>query len=132
MKLRIFAPADAAFAALLLLVLTLGAVSGLIATKEEPGFAVRSQQDGGERPVTKGSRLAKDLRVNPNRADASRLATLPGIGPALANAIVQFRTIHGPFRDLSDLKGVPGVGPNRLKRMLPYLTLEKEVTWSTR
>ena len=132
MKLRFFAPADAAFAALLLLVLTLMAVSGRIATEEETGFAVRFQQDGGERPVPKGSRSAKDVRVNPNQADASRLATLPGIGPAVANAIVQFRTMHGPFRDLSDLQGVPGIGPNRLKRMLPYLTLEEEVIWSTR
>ncbi|MFQ5988532.1 MAG: ComEA family DNA-binding protein [Candidatus Methylomirabilales bacterium] len=132
MKLRIFAPGDAAFGALLLVVLTLVAVSGLRTTKGEPDFAVLSQRRAGERAGKKVSRSAKDVRVNPNRADAFRLTTVPGIGPALADAIVQFRARHGPFQELADLQGIPGIGPSRLKRMLPYLTLEEEVTWSTR
>lgn len=131
MRLRVFAPADATLAALLLVVLTLVVVPGLI-TDEGPGFAVLSRPQAREYPVQEVSRSANDLRVNPNRVGPARLAALPGIGPALAETIVQFRETHGPFRELSDLQGVPGIGPNRLQKLLPYLTLREEATWSTR
>lgn len=132
MRPRIFAPTDAVFAALLLLVLTLLAVAGLIATEERTGLAVQSQPQAREHAAQEVFRSAKDLRVNPNRAGASVLATLPGIGPTLAEGIVRFREVHGPFRRVSDLKGVPGIGPNRLRKMLPYLTFGEEARWSTR
>lgn len=132
MRLRIFAPTDAAVAALLLLVLTLVALSGLVLKAEGPGFAVRLQSQAGERPIREVFRSARDSRVDLNRAGPSVLATLPGIGPTLAEGIVRFRKVHGPFRHVSDVKGVPGIGPNRLRKMLPYLTLGEEATWSTR
>ncbi len=132
MRLRIFAPTDAALAALLLLILTLVAVSGLVLKEEGPGFAVQLQSQVGERPTQEVFRSARDLRVNLNRAGASLLATLPGIGPTLAKGIVRFRAVHGPFRHVSDVKGVAGIGPKRLRKMLPYLTLGEEATWSTR
>ncbi len=132
MRLRIFAPTDAAVAALLLLILTLVAVSGLVLKEEGPGFAVQLQSQVGERPTQEVFRSARDLRVNLNRAGASLLATLPGIGPTLAKGIVRFRAVHGPFRHVSDVKGVAGIGPKRLRKMLPYLTLGEEATWSTR
>ena len=132
MRLRIFAPTDAAVAALLLLILTLVAVSGLVLKEEGPGFAVQLQSQAGERPTQEVFRSARDLRVNLNRAGASLLATLPGIGPTLAKGIVRFRAVHGPFRHVSDVKGVAGIGPKRLRKMLPYLTLGEEATWSTR
>lgn len=49
--------------------------------------------------------------VDLNRADAEALATLPGIGPARARAIVAWRTEHGPFRTMDSLTDVPGIGP---------------------
>jgi competence protein ComEA len=70
--------------------------------------------------------------VNPNQADAQRLTAVPGVGEALAQAIVRFREERGPFRRLPDLREVPGIGPKRLKDMLPYLTLEEEARWSTK
>jgi competence ComEA-like helix-hairpin-helix protein len=132
MRLRIFAPTDAAVAALLLLVLTLVAISGFVLKEEGPEFAVQLQPQARERPIQEVFRSTRDLRVNLNRAGASLLATLPGIGPALAKGIVRFRELHGPFRQISDVKGVPGIGPKRLRKVLPYLTLGEEATWSTR
>ncbi len=69
-----------------------------------PGEVIRSpEQAAGEgEPV--------DL----NRADATRLQTLPGVGPATADAIVTFRDEHGPFRTIDDLLDVPGIGPSKL------------------
>ena len=132
MKLRAFAPADAGFAALLLLVLALLAFRGLMTVGEGSGFNVRSEDKVHSHLPSEVAAPAKNLRVNPNRADAHRLATLPGIGPALAEAIVRFREVHGPFRHLSDLQGVPGIGPKRLQKMLPHLTVREEAAWSTK
>lgn len=53
---------------------------------------------------------AADPRVNLNTATAEQLRQLPGIGPALATAIVAAR----PFSSVEDLLRVPGIGPRRL------------------
>lgn len=55
--------------------------------------------------------------VNINTADAAALETLPGIGPALAQRIVEHREAHGPFAAVDDLTDVPGVGPAKLKAL---------------
>jgi competence protein ComEA len=49
-------------------------------------------------------------QVDLNRAGAEVLEHLPGIGPAKAEAIVAWRSAHGPCRALSDLLDVPGIG----------------------
>jgi competence protein ComEA len=50
-------------------------------------------------------------RVNLNTAGAADLDALPGIGPVLAQRIVEHRTRHGPFRTVDQLDDVPGIGP---------------------
>lgn len=49
--------------------------------------------------------------VNINTASSAQLESLPGIGPAKASAIVQYRTDHGPFTTVAQLDDVPGIGP---------------------
>ncbi|MDQ3854880.1 MAG: ComEA family DNA-binding protein [Chloroflexota bacterium] len=49
--------------------------------------------------------------VNLNTASADELDALPGIGPAKAAAIVEYRRKHGPFRSAAELQEVPGIGP---------------------
>lgn len=56
--------------------------------------------------------------VNINTATAEELKTLPGIGPAKAAAIVEYRQANGGFKAVDDLKKVKGIGEgifNRLK-----------------
>lgn len=93
---------------------------------EGSGFVLRSDP-GLEHGA---SRSTPSLRVNLNRADMQRLASVPGVGPVLAKAIVEFRAAHGPFQRLEDLSAVPGIGPKRLEKIGPYLMLDGEVTWS--
>ena len=50
-------------------------------------------------------------KVNLNLASASDLEELPGIGPVLAERIVDYRESHGPFRSVAELDAVSGVGP---------------------
>lgn len=132
MRPRIFSAPDATLATLLLLILALLLLRGVLVGEEGPIFADRSRLKARLHPVREVSPPTRDLHVNPNRADARRLGTLPGIGPSLAEAVIRFREAHGPFRHLSDLQGVSGIGPKRLQKMLPYLTLGEETQWSTR
>jgi competence protein ComEA len=56
---------------------------------------------------------AGDGRIDLNTADAAELDALPGIGPVLAERIVDYRTRHGPFRSVEQLEDVPGIGPSK-------------------
>lgn len=58
--------------------------------------------------------VAGDSLVSLNRADASTLETLPGVGPVLAERIVAFREQNGPFQQVEDLLQVPGIGEAKL------------------
>ncbi len=49
-------------------------------------------------------------RVSINRADVAGLDTLPRIGPALAQRIIDWREANGPFTDVSQLMEVAGIG----------------------
>lgn len=58
-----------------------------------------------------------------NAARAEQLDELPGIGPSLARDIVLYRTQHGTFHSLDELREVPGIGEHRLQRLKPFLRL---------
>ena len=64
--------------------------------------------------------------VNINTADAEELETLTGIGPSLAQAIVDYRAEHGAFRSAEDLLLVKGIGEAKLEGFRTEITLEEE------
>jgi competence protein ComEA len=55
--------------------------------------------------------------VDLNLADASALDALPGVGPARARAIIEYRQANGPFHAVQELSRVPGIGPAALARL---------------
>lgn len=57
-----------------------------------------------------------------NDATAEELECLPGVGPALAAAIIERRETAGPFACEADLLAVPGVGEATLAGISPYIT----------
>lgn len=61
------------------------------------------------------------LRLDPSTATTAELAMLPGVGPALARAIVTDRLEHGPVTTVAELQRVKGIGPARLAAMAPWL-----------
>jgi competence protein ComEA len=64
--------------------------------------------------------------VNVNTADAGTLAReLDGIGPAKAQAIVEYRQKNGPFRTADDLLKVQGIGPKVLDQNRANIRIEK-------
>ena len=101
-----------------------------LALAPAPAKASARSLSGGSAPGTEpdrspGKRTAAPLPpgsvVDINRASAEELAALPGIGPALARRIVEWRGSHGPFRDAGALEAVPGIGPATVERLRPLV-----------
>ncbi len=63
------------------------------------------------------------LAIDLNGASAPDLDALPGIGPALAQRIIDYRQKHGPFKKIDDLINVSGIGPKLLEKIKPYLMI---------
>lgn len=80
------------------------------------GEAVPQQSTGGGAPDRGGL-------ININTADADALETLPGIGPALAERIITWRTDNGPFASVDALTNVSGIGPATLARLRDQVTV---------
>lgn len=55
--------------------------------------------------------------VDLNTATAEELESLPGIGPATAQAIIEYRRQHGRFRSVDELLAVRGIGPAKLAQI---------------
>jgi competence protein ComEA len=53
-------------------------------------------------------------KVAINQADVKGLEALPGVGPVLAQRILDYRNAHGPFETVEDLLDVPGIGESKL------------------
>jgi len=56
-----------------------------------------------------------------NSASALELQQLPGIGPSVAKAIVDFREKSGPFRRVEELLAIRGITRERLEKIRPYV-----------
>ena len=79
---------------------------------------------GARRGLTESERFIQGLPIDPNRADARELAFVPGLTRGLALETVREREEAGPFQQVDDLLRVSGIGPRRLARARPFLTVE--------
>ncbi len=82
------------------------------------GRVVSSPQTG-----SKIAGIAATGLININTADQNQLDTLPGIGPALAQRIIQYREINGPFQAIEDIKNVAGIGDKKFKELKDKITV---------
>jgi len=67
--------------------------------------------------------VAADGRVNLNTADQAALDTLPGVGPAIAGRIIEWRDANGRFASVDDLLSVSGIGPKMLESLRDLVTV---------
>jgi competence protein ComEA len=68
-------------------------------------------------PAGSGALAGPGGAVNLNTASLAQLDALPGVGPVLAQRIVDYRTRHGGFRSVADLRKVEGVGDARYAQL---------------
>ena len=66
--------------------------------------------------------------VDLNSASVEQLQQVPGIGPATAKSIVNFREKSGPFQRVEDLLAIRGISKQALERMRPYVTVSAPET----
>jgi competence protein ComEA len=62
-------------------------------------------------------------KIDLNRAEASELSRLNGVGAKTAQAIVDYRRAHGPYRNFRDLLQIKGIGEKKLEKLMPNLIL---------
>jgi competence protein ComEA len=62
-------------------------------------------------------------KVNLNTATQAELETLPGVGPVLAQRILDYRQRHGGFRSIGELRKVEGIGDARYEQLKDLVTV---------
>ncbi|MBR9976120.1 MAG: helix-hairpin-helix domain-containing protein [Bacteroidetes bacterium] len=62
--------------------------------------------------------------IDINAADARVLDRLPGIGPAMAKRIVEYRDRSGPFGRAEDLLKVKGIGPKKFEQLRQFIIVK--------
>lgn len=82
----------------------------------------------GETVKTNGAQSRKNStsaegKININTADQAELDKLPGVGPATAEAIIEYRKNEGQFTAIEDLKKVNGIGDAKFRKIADRITI---------
>ena len=93
---------------------TKGEVAGAEAGAASSRATSSSGAESAEMPIGK---------ININSATAEQLDTLPGIGPAYASRIIDYRNSHGGFKSIEEIQEVTGIGPKTLEKLKDQITI---------
>jgi competence protein ComEA len=77
-----------------------------------PAASVDKSSKGGKHPTAP---------INLGSATKEQLEELPGIGPAMADKILQYRQQHGGIGSVDELRAIRGLGPKKLEKIRPWV-----------
>lgn len=95
------------------------ALSGALAATFPAGYAAGKQ--GSDSRTASAEDTSQVIDVN--TADIDKLVTLPGIGKAIAQRIIEYRKEHGPFKKVEELLNVRGIGERSLEKIRARITV---------
>jgi comEA protein len=88
-----------------------------------PASAEPQAGSGSSKPHSKAKPDPDPGAISLNSGQLADLEQLPGVGPGIAQRIIDYRTEHGPFQSLDELRNVKGIGEKRFAKMEPFLRL---------
>lgn len=104
-------------------------IATLTQTSEVPAAgASRSQSHTGLDPsssVTTTQPGSTSEKININTATLEELDSLPGIGPVIAQKIIDYRQEHGPYQSIEAIMDVSGIGPATFDRIKELITVSE-------
>lgn len=92
--------------------------------KEEDSYPTQEIISTGSSNHSSSSLETSPSMININTATQTQLETIPGIGPSTALQILQYRKENGPFQSIDELENVKGIGPAKLEKMKPFVTVK--------
>jgi competence protein ComEA len=124
-------------------VLMLLAVAAMAVLPVAAAAAPRAQQASAPAPsqakapaasskssAAKPSAGASTTVVNLNTATQAQLEGLPGVGPAMAQRILEYRKANGAFKKAEDLMNVKGLGEKKFLKLKPQITVGEKAAAS--
>jgi competence protein ComEA len=84
--------------------------------------SMATQNQSNSTAIT-SNKTRTDNKININSADKSELDGLPGVGPTLAERIIEYRQTNGSFSDIDELKKVPGMGSSKFEKLKEKITI---------
>ena len=90
------------------------------------GFHVSTASNAEPSTFSEHELAISDSIININKATSEQLQQLPGIGPAYAERIVEWRELNGDFTTFEQLLEIRGIGERRLEQIIPFIRLQDE------
>jgi competence protein ComEA len=93
----------------------------MVVTTSAASLAAPAQQAAAPKPAPTNTVVAAP--INLNTATSAELEKLPGVGPAMALRIVEYRQKNNGFKKLEDLMQVKGIGEKTFLKLKPLVTI---------
>ena len=90
----------------------------LIMSKNLEGDGLNQYSGGGQQMMQNA-----DGKININYADSNTLQEIPGVGPATAQKIIEYRDNISKFKTIEDIKNVSGIGDKTYESLKEYITV---------